>query len=157
MVITWSSACLFVIWPLLSVSAENLLDETIFWLEMFIWWSSACLHVTVFFKNSMCLLFCDPSGMLWKPFLFSINACIKQVSFFPWREWLLICSKSALIYWELFPGLVSDIGCVGFLKITVCSSKNDRIAVISAFKTLICFFVEFKTFAHGWVVVVGVA
>ena len=53
------------------------------------------------------------------------------------------------------PLKVSDIGGADFLKITICSNINDRVAVIHVFKTLICSFMEFKSFAHGLVVVVG--
>ena len=100
MVITWSSASLFVVPLLLLVSVENLSDETMSQSEILITWSSASLYVILFSLKSLFLLFCVRLVMFWKSFCFSISAwIIKFLFLFSWRRcW--ICPKSTLIYWE---------------------------------------------------------
>ena len=49
------------------------------------------------------------------------------------------------------------MGGAELFKITICANINDPIVTIYVFKTVICSFMEFKLFAHGQVVAVGVA
>ena len=69
MVITWSSAYLFVMSLLLWVSVENLSRS-----EILITWSPACLSVILFFLTSSFLLFSVRLVMFWKSSWFSISA-----------------------------------------------------------------------------------